>query len=626
MSELYFRLSDMEGFTSTKLANGAEEGFSIPIRELLQNSLDASVKAGNEKCEIDIYVKKIPKDETPHIKEYEEVLKLAIKTQKEESPYNVKSENAVGSIKAALNNDSLDVLMFVDNGEGMNGKVLEGLLAERSMKTEEASGSYGAGHITSYHLSSLRYVLYATKYRDENEAIKTLWTGSPILAGYRDIDGKQRGSKGRIVKDKPKDEDEFNPKYTFPLDFPSFVEDKMKKLSSTGTMVVILGLNQKWGESAEYAIVNNFFPALVRGNLVVNIYQGGKSNRFMDEDKVLELVERARDKKRRASKTADILSGQEVYHAYKTIQEKPQDIQMDNGDKVKVYIRNGIEGSSSIILIKNNMVITNHNHMLSSDIRGLKENEDYESFMVIIDVDRDSAPRLFELMGIAENVHHNKLEKKNIPSKDDKKELGKIFKKLTEEIKNYLVPINREGFDLPIFTINKASEKTGGYGRLSGQRDFAKPRPISPVRPKKLDPSKRKDQTSHTQPDIKLRDLNFKKSIYYTGKRKTLEIRMRLEPTKSMKKQDEVYLSIALSEDNDNNRVSEFVDFISLSVDDKDKPVLKQASQQVQLGVLDKGKFYEIRAKVRKPVGFEKIRVALLPILKLKRIQGKDRK
>ncbi len=622
MSELYFRAGGMEGFTSNKLANRTE-GFSTPIRELLQNSLDASVAAGNEKCEVDIYIETIFKNDIPNIKDYERVLELAVDTQRKMGSYNDNAINVVGIIGDALDGHSVDVLMFVDNGVGMDERVLEGLLDERSIKSEEASGSYGAGHVTSYHLSYLRYVLYATKYRDDDNEIKSLWTGSPILAGHQD--GKvQRGPKGRIVKTKPKYE--LNPDFTYPSAFPPFIESKMDNLSSTGTMVVILGLNQEWDRSAEYAIVNSFFPALVRGELIVNIHREGKSSKTVDKNKVLKLVEAEKDRKRKKYGAAEILSGQEVYHAYKAIQEEPEIIQLDNGDEVNVYIKSDIEDSSSIILIRNGMVITNYQHMLVGAMRSLRENENYEPFMVVIDVDKNSAPGLFKLVKGAENVHHNKLEKNRLKPNDEKK-LKAILKELANKIKKHLKFISREAFDLPLFIIDKASEKKrGGYGRLTVQRDNAKPKTSSPVRPDKSDHHPGPRPKHRPKPNIELRDLPAKKATRYIGKRKLLEVEMNVKPSKKMDDRDEVYLSIALGEDNDNNRVSQFVHFIHLSVDGNDKPVLKESNQQIPLGMLDEGRSYEILAKVKKPAGFERMRVELLPILKLKRRPKKDSK
>ena len=73
----------------------------------------------------------------------------------------------------------------------MKQKTLEGLIDERSIKSDESSGgSYGVGHLSSYFLSSLRYILYATKYK-ENNNIKQLFTGLPILPGMLIIRQKE---------------------------------------------------------------------------------------------------------------------------------------------------------------------------------------------------------------------------------------------------------------------------------------------------------------------------------------------------------------------------------------------------------------------------------------------------
>jgi hypothetical protein len=81
MSKLYFRTGEPEGFTSKKLAD-KKNGYANPIRELLQNSLDASKEADNNKCEINIYIESINKSTIPNIKDYEYTLNTAIEFQK----------------------------------------------------------------------------------------------------------------------------------------------------------------------------------------------------------------------------------------------------------------------------------------------------------------------------------------------------------------------------------------------------------------------------------------------------------------------------------------------------------------------------------------------------------------
>jgi len=118
MPDLYFRLGEMKGFTAIELANKSE-GYANPIRELLQNSLDASRETGQEKCEVDIYIQTIDKAEIPHIDEYEGVLQKAIETHKSRNSLNANNQRVVDSIQNTLDKQKIKVLMFADNGTGM---------------------------------------------------------------------------------------------------------------------------------------------------------------------------------------------------------------------------------------------------------------------------------------------------------------------------------------------------------------------------------------------------------------------------------------------------------------------------------------------------------------------------
>jgi hypothetical protein len=123
--------------------------------------LDASKDAGNNKCEINIYIESIDKTDIPHIKEYEDALNTAIEFHKNVDSYNHNAERVVNTIQQELDKDKLKILMFVDNGKGMSPEILNGLIGERSVKSSEGSGgSFGVGHLSPYFLSSLRYILY----------------------------------------------------------------------------------------------------------------------------------------------------------------------------------------------------------------------------------------------------------------------------------------------------------------------------------------------------------------------------------------------------------------------------------------------------------------------------------
>ena len=137
MTELYFRVGSPEGFTDSKLID-KKEGYAIPIRELLQNSLDASHEAKNKKCPTNIYLDIIPKNEIPCIDDYEIVLKEAIEYSKSKNSYNEKTKQLVESLQAALQQSTCKVLMFSDNGTGISQNQLEAMLTGGwSVKSDE---------------------------------------------------------------------------------------------------------------------------------------------------------------------------------------------------------------------------------------------------------------------------------------------------------------------------------------------------------------------------------------------------------------------------------------------------------------------------------------------------------
>lgn len=636
MSELYFRLGEIEGFTSNKLASKKAD-FAIPIRELLQNSLDAR-KTYNQQLQVDIYIEEINKEDIPHIGEYEKILNDAIKTLKEKNSYNKNSKQIVQSIKEELDKTKLDVLMFVDNGSGMNQDILEGLLEERSIKADESSGgSFGVGHLSSYFLSSLRYVLYATKYEDNGE-IKPLFTGSPILAGHSDNES-DRGSKGRILKEKPANEKK--PKFSFPEEFPNFIKPRMGELQPTGSMIVVLGLSEIWGDKAEYAIVSNFFHAIAHTDLRVSINNKGETT-IIDDDKVKSLIEKEKSNRNRRPGSDDILSGEAAYWACEAVFEGAQEsLSLDNGDKVHSFIKNNVDCGSTIVLIRNGMVIARHDSMLSPAVENLRKSNDYSPFMAVIDVHREDAPRLFELVKGAEGPHHNQLERKRLIKKEEK-ELIKLFKELCEKMKTYLEKIEREGFDLPLFNLPSSeaiksgeSASAGGHPKSSNSAIKLKQQ-TTPKKPTQKDKNKKDRPT----PEIHPRRLQSTKATRYSDEDGKLEIKIKITPTKQSDSSDKdnVYLSIALAEDSDRGVASEFVDFVNLSVNQKPcndfvETIIKNKETgeeeikhlQVKLGKLNIDEDYEIIAHTKKPDGFEDTRIDIKPIFSLKQEKGRKK-
>ncbi len=644
MSELYFSYGRGESFTSIRLAD-QKNGYANPIRELMQNSLTASREAKNKKCEINIYIETIKKSDIPNIRDYEDALDKSVKFLKSIGGYTEGNQSIVSNIKNYLKQDSIGVLMFVDNGTGMNKKKLENLLDEISSHADDsAGGSYGVGHISSYFLSSIRYVLYATKFEENNE-IKSLFTGSTILAGHRS-DGKSRGNKGRIIENKPVTPED--PDFNYPEKFPNFIQEKMDGIN-TGSMVVVLGLNEKWNDDAEYAIASNFFHAISHDSLSITVHQNNKITSFFNDEKVKQLLY-SRCENQRAKEDA-ILSGQDTYWAYQAVMESQKIAQLSNQDKVYLYPKE-TKANSCLCLIRNGMLIARHDNMLSIDINNLKKNDDFEPFVVVIEVDKDDAKQLFRLVRNAENPYHNKLKSKKETNKKDKKEIKKLFKELSERIKECLVKKDRDGFDLamPLLEFPSQAEAQGSNTfRPRSQTLKANPSQSKPKSPKRNpDPDLEKicsrchqvpcicpKSPPRPKPIVISRILESKNAVRFKDNGSTLDVIMRIEP-QAMDTKDEVYFSMSLAVDTDNDSVDSALDLINLSINSVDIPIpdfvdikvgeeIKQEpadKSRIKLGKLEEGQLYTIRATIEKPDKVKNLGVALKPFLGLKQRKG----
>jgi len=627
MSELYFRTGETEGFTSKKLAD-KKSGYANPIRELLQNSLDASKEAGNNKCEINIYIDSIDKGTIPHIKDYEKSLNEAIKFQNSVGSYNHNAKQIVKAIEQELKKDKLEILMFVDNGKGMSPDILNGLIGERSVKSSEGSGgSFGVGHLSPYFLSSLRYVLYASKYKDEDDGVtKTLFSGAPILAGFEDDDAT-RGAIGRILESIP--ENEKKPKFDFPTRYPDFIQDKMDEIA-TGSMVTILGLNKKWDNEANYAIVSNFFYAINKQELIVKVNHSHVSV-SIDKSDINRLLEKKQDKKR--AMDGNILCGSDVYQAWLAVEndDHKKEIDLSNGDKVCVYIKNNIETNSVVVLIRNGMLVARHDKMLANEMNSLRKNEDFEPFSMVINVD-NKCPKLFELIKGAENPYHNKLEKNRLIAKDEK-QLKVLFKELSEKINPLLKARDRSGslVSMPLLEIpNKAESQGSNTSRPKSQTPKAKPNANKPKPPINKVKTTNKGK-KRPAPIIVSRYLEAKNSMRMKDKGGIIEIELNITPQK-IEAKDEVYLSMSLAQDKDNDESGNALDFVSLSIDGVDVEIpdfieakkdeeidkVKADKSQIKLGKLLETQTYSVVATIKKPKNIKGIGVALKPFLGLK--------
>lgn len=612
MSILYFRLGDAKGFRS-KLVSDVKEGFGVPIRELLQNAIDATNEKDGKrkKCEVEIFIETIKTSDIPHIDEYRSILEKGKDTAKEKGSFN-NAKNCYNRLYHECHNvNKMKIMLFLDNGKGLDPQKLEGLLSENSVKDNaDSGGSFGVGHLTSYSLSSLRYVLYATKYREKNK-IKSIYTGSPILAGYIDRDGEtaERGNRGRIVENKPLNE--MAPDYVYPDHFPDkFIDEKMKQIT-TGTLVGIIGLTEDWNDEAEYAIASNFFPLLNNGNLTVKVHD--KSTRLIHEH-INQILDKKKDRVNRYGE--NVLSGEQAHFALRAIRngtrhqieviEKTKDSERN---KIHVYIGTSGEQRSTVSLIRNGMLIARHDDILSisQDLYHLRNNSSFVPFSLVIEVNND-AKTFLELVKAAETQYHNKLQAKNL-SKGDIERLQYFFKEISDEVAKLLKTIDRE----------EVSLEYGTKIAVRGQRT----RPSTTARKYNKRPStkKKKNKKSKQSRSNKSRfglcDYSAVKKENEDGKH--WDIELQVSNIKYNPNKDKLYFSMFVSEDQDYN-ARKFVNFENATICETNSKQSKKAkinNKQVVLQNLRRNSSYIVNIKATKIDELGVIDVALVPLFSL---------
>lgn len=555
MTELYFRLGNMEGFTSNTTAD-KKEGFGIPIRELMQNSLDAT--PDGKPCNVDIVIEEISIDDVPHIDDYQESLQKAIRTQTELGSYGNQQKQVVNNLESELNKRRIRILMFADDGAGMDRDTLTALIEHRSKKPEPSGGSFGVGHLRPYDLSSLRYILYVTRHKGG-----TQFTGVPILAGFQDDDGTQRGNIGRIVGKRPTDEN--NPVFDYPDRVPSFFKRIMGR-RGRGTVVCILGLSDKWENDCALVIASHFFSAILYDRLSVRVQWGGEKETALrlDSAEAERVLMESKEGRRTRASRGEILSGQHTWQSFQAVKDSnSKEIELSNGDRVSAYIHTEDIATSSVALIRSDMLVARHDTMLSSEFDNLRKSDSFAPFALVIDINKSqSGKELFDLIKAAEGPYHNRLTRGELSAKDYDR-LRTLLRELAEKVKEYLPKADREGFDLPIFNSIAAS--------ISNNRK-AKPAVRSGIGfPTKKKRKKREngEPSSEGRPPVFGRLAEARISARTEPVKEGWRIWVRIVPTEDTQPKDLTYLSFGIDEDSDTGVAGNWLTPVDVFVDGK---------------------------------------------------------
>ena len=149
-----------QGFTSNDADRDRTKDETV-IRELIQNALDASSAEGGEPTIVSFKDICVEQEKLPHIDTYRKAFGSARRLLGKDEPQTGKQ--AISRIAKQLEKPEIRTLVCIDHGEGIDAEALQALYSQGRSAKKSGRGSVGAGHLTAFAPSDLRYVLYAGK-------------------------------------------------------------------------------------------------------------------------------------------------------------------------------------------------------------------------------------------------------------------------------------------------------------------------------------------------------------------------------------------------------------------------------------------------------------------------------
>ena len=228
------------GFTSAQVSQF--DGSAEPVvRELIQNCLDAAVKAGRP-AEVRFIVTDVAVDALPGWADYCDAFAEAKRErQQRRSKASHDERTIINRISNLVSRKRVSVLLCADNGCGLDPlRVISLLTVGNTDKGEGGAGSFGLGHHAAFGASDLRYVLYGSRY-SHKKSIHTIASGHAILASRTGANNEIIAAEGywrRVGWSGPvwRDGDEF------PAEVPDLLAEHLPQ-DTTGTVVAITGFN-----------------------------------------------------------------------------------------------------------------------------------------------------------------------------------------------------------------------------------------------------------------------------------------------------------------------------------------------------------------------------------------------
>ena len=300
------------------------------------------------------------------------------------------------------------------------------------------TGSYGIGKYAPFGVSDLKTLFISTVFQDKEGQCKQVTQGKAILTTFYDNDKSKRIGNGYWgIKNR----------YLAMEGYDSSLSDWVQRSNSEknspkdcGVTISVIGFNSEdhWDERIAVAIAKNYFVAIERGDLEVEIGDKYKLNKytlngFMNDDSVKGVIRKEEGE----------LSIAELKERSQYLSTVKDDKKVIISDKVlnslgecRLRMMVSDKQPKKVCFIRNGMFITD-------DLKtpGIRSFSDFKDFSAVFEC-RDANGN--ELLRSMEPPSHNDFEPDRLKNAKENKEAKKALKEIGKWIREELTNCARE--------------------------------------------------------------------------------------------------------------------------------------------------------------------------------------
>ncbi len=421
------------GFTPAGIAAFDDLRPAAVVRELIQNSLDAAVAAGEPTAIVRFRLWTCDAGEVPGLEAYMRAFSEAIDFHRRQGPLPSKADRVVGTIEQALQPDDLKILSVLDNGVGLDERRMTALLSDGvSAKDASSAGTYGNGHSVAIPASDLRYALYGGLTANGQK----IAAGHAVLASHvGGHPGFPSSGDGFLVRGFRNGRDGALFDFARGDDVPPLIRrelDDISQMSDHGTAVILPAFNsfrerrRSVADLVLEAAACNFFVAVQEERLEVRVEDAdsGGPDLMLGASTLADTLDKHRERKRSRA----FLSGARAYDAHRAFRFGRREVVRTSQGDVEVRLCEGAE-TTRIDLCRNGMWIT-HDKSIAAFRAKFTDRVPFHAVLVL---DAERGGRLHKLVRDAEGPLHDTIRLKDL-SRDDRRDLTAALGEIREWI------------------------------------------------------------------------------------------------------------------------------------------------------------------------------------------------